>query len=375
MHVGLILPAYGSDEHLQIPSLSLLAKGLAEKIDVTIIPLRNPSLSGTDGKLRTLDPLGAGLRFRTLVRHTIDLIRNEHRRHPFDVLHAYWLFEPGAVAAFAGQLLRIPVVVSIGGAELSALQKIGYGGARTYRGRMLNRIVMRSADIVTGGSQHVLEQARDLEPTAVSRLRFAPLPVDVSLTRGSEELSHDSNARQLLQIGSYLPVKGQDQSIRAVASLARTYPQLSLTIIGEDPFGYRRRMRDLALSLGVNERIQLLDRVPHWDLIDQYRNSALLLMPSRHESQGMVVLEAAVQGLPTVGTGVGVVRDLAPEAAFAITPGNFQLLASAIYELLDDIEQRRDLARTVRQRVIEEYGVEPVVRRWLKIYGEVARGE
>ncbi|MEX2315026.1 MAG: glycosyltransferase, partial [Thermomicrobiales bacterium] len=82
----------------------------------------------------------------------------------------------------------------------------------------------------------------------------------------------------------------------------------------------------------------------------------------------MVVLEAAACGVPTVGTAVGVVPDLAPGCAIAVRPGDPVALASAVVSLLTDstlLERMRSLAR---RRAVEEYGVTVVVDRFVKLY-------
>lgn len=47
-----------------------------------------------------------------------ELIVAEHRREPFDLLHAYFLPQAGFVAAYAGKYLGIPSVVSIRGNDI-----------------------------------------------------------------------------------------------------------------------------------------------------------------------------------------------------------------------------------------------------------------
>ena len=358
---------------MQIPSISLLAHGLSNRAQVTVLPLRNPG-GGSDvdrGSLRVIDQGGAGIRFRTLLYRTIETISSIHRSSPFDVLHAYWLYEPGLVAGIAGRLLNVPVVASIGGAELAAMPEIGYGGYRTRRGRLLNRTVMGASSIVAGGSGYVLDLARQASPRMSPKLRLAPLPVRVAINHiASPNPYRKRDAINLLQVGAYIPVKGQDLSVQALTRLISGGHNLRLTMIGEDPYGYRRRLQALSADLGFSGRITMLDRMPHDALAGYYSHADLLLMPSRHESQGMTVLEAAAHGLPTVGADVGVVRDLAPEAAVATPVNDARALANAIQDTLGSEEVRGTLSAAAHRAVRDQYSEEPVLERWLSIYDE-----
>jgi glycosyltransferase involved in cell wall biosynthesis len=78
----------------------------------------------------------------------------------------------------------------------------------------------------------------------------------------------------------------------------------------------------------------------------------LLLVSSRHEAGPLVVLEAAVAGVPTVGTDVGHLHDWAPEAAIAVPVRDPEALARGIHALLDDEDRRMRLAHAAQQRAV-----------------------
>jgi glycosyltransferase involved in cell wall biosynthesis len=82
--------------------------------------------------------------------------------------------------------------------------------------------------------------------------------------------------------------------------------------------------------------------------------AAFLLLSSLHEAGPYVLLEAAVAGVPAVGTRVGHLAEWAPDAALAVLPGDPQALAQGINRLLDDEALRLRVARAAQQRAIEE---------------------
>jgi glycosyltransferase involved in cell wall biosynthesis len=80
----------------------------------------------------------------------------------------------------------------------------------------------------------------------------------------------------------------------------------------------------------------------------------LLLMSSRHEAGPFALLEAAIAGVPTVGTAVGHLIEWAPVATRTAPPGDAERLADAIGEVLADEELRLRLAWAAQRRAMQE---------------------
>src|SRR5207249_1384801 len=98
---------------------------------------------------------------------------------------------------------------------------------------------------------------------------------------------------------------------------------------------------------GLGSHVELTGALPHDHLPDVYCAADLYVQASLHEAQGMAVLEAAACGVPSVGTAVGALCDLAPEAA-RTTEADAHALAQAIIELARDEARRRELGRAAR---------------------------
>jgi glycosyltransferase involved in cell wall biosynthesis len=101
--------------------------------------------------------------------------------------------------------------------------------------------------------------------------------------------------------------------------------------------------------------------------------ATLLLVSSRHEAEPMVVLEAAIAGVPTVSTAVGHVADWAPEAAVAVPVGNAAALAAETAALLADEPRRLALAHAAQQRAIE-MDADHTAAAFERIYQELRNG-
>src|SRR4029077_7176334 len=181
MRIGLVVPGFSADPgDWCIPALRHLVVRLAGAADVQIFALRYPARRGPydvfGAQVTALGGAAAtGGRSAALWQRTGSAVVAEHRRRPFDVLHAFWAGEPGFVAALLGRTLRIPTVVSIAGGELARLRDIGYGGLLRRLERVKTRLALRLAGAVTAGSALALESAQPFLPAhCASRARRVP---------------------------------------------------------------------------------------------------------------------------------------------------------------------------------------------------------
>jgi glycosyltransferase involved in cell wall biosynthesis len=113
-------------------------------------------------------------------------------------------------------------------------------------------------------------------------------------------------------------------------------------------------MQWLAAELELGEHVTFHGFLPHRTLHPMMGRADVLLVSSRHETGPLVVLEAAVAGVPTVGTQVGHIADWAPDAALAVPPGDPGALARATIDLLTNEDRRLGLAREAQARARRE---------------------
>lgn len=370
MKVAMIVPGIGNDPTVSTPVINTLVAHLGQEVELHVFPVQYP----TAGDAFALGPAmvhpvdRSDMRLRRLVASTIAKLYREHRKTRFDLVHGLWLFPPGAIAVLAGRLLGVPSIVSIGGAEVVAIPDIHYGGLLTRKGRAVQRQVLTRASVVTGGSGYILDLAGVVAKRPAGYER-APLPVDPRFRPlAGRVLLADPERPRLLHAAALIPVKDQATLLKAFALVLETLPGAMLDIAGEDPFGHRYELESLAGALGLANTVRFLGSIPHAAMASLYQQADVFLLSSRHESQGMVVLEAAACGLPTVGSAVGVVRDLAPDASVAIAAHAAEVLANAAVNLLRDPERLRRMGAAAQARVEQRYAVIPVTGRFLHLY-------
>jgi glycosyltransferase involved in cell wall biosynthesis len=276
-------------------------------------------------------------------------VQREHRARPFEVIHAFWAGRHGAIAVSAAKLLGVPSVVHVAGGELAALEDIGYGGCRTLRGRILQRAVLRSATAVTCASQPIAVQ---IAARGVKAERL-PLGVDVRHwpVRAPVRRRPDEPVR-LLHVASLNAVKDQATFLRALGQLADAGRKFEVDVVGEDTLG--GRVQALAEDLGLASRIRFHGFLPQRALRPIVEAAHVAVISSRHEAGPVAMLEAALSGVPTVGTAVGHLAEWTPHAALAVPCRDPAALARAIATLLDDEELRLSVASAAARNAARE---------------------
>lgn len=375
MKIGLVVPGFSTDERdWCIPALRNLVGRLAATDEVHVLALRYPYQSGAYrvGGARVTALGGAerrGWRAVALWRQALTWLAAEHRRHGFDVLHAFWATETGAVTAIAGRILGIPTIVSLAGGELVGFRDIGYGGQLATMERLKIGLALRYAHIVTAGSRSLLAlAARHPRARPVARLQRVPLGVDLELFQPASSPASVAPPT-LIHVASLAPVKDQATLLHAVANLQRRGVPFRLEMAGTGLLA--PVLHQLATRLEIAPVVRFHGAVPHHLLPALYRGGVLFVLSSRHEAQGMAVLEAAASGLPVVGTRVGVLPELT-DAATAVSTSDPRALADALAAALRDPEQRQAMGRAGRARVEAEFGLARSAARFRQLYASLA---
>jgi glycosyltransferase involved in cell wall biosynthesis len=377
MNIGILLPGFSSDENdWAIPVQLNLVRELAHSDVVRVLALRYPHrrdryrVYGAD-----VIALGArqarGVRRLTLWMDALLALRRLHREQPFDVLHAMWADETGLIAAWAGKLLGIPSVVSIAGGELARLPQVEYGLQRSAFSRWIVRQALEGADRVLPACAYT----ERLIATAgyrvdAARVRRVALGVNLSQDLTTETPSSTETGltqRRLLHVASLVGVKNQATLLWA---LARLPGHITLDVLGDGP--ERGRLAALAAELGIAERVKFHGAVAHPQMSRFYQQADLHMLTSLHEGFGMVTIEAAAHGLPTVGTAVGILPDV-PALGVSVPVGDDVALAAAVQDLLADEAVLRERGRRARAAVEQAFTVEHTVAALRAVYREVLR--
>ena len=294
-------------------------------------------------------------------------VEREHRRAPFDLVHAQYGYPTGYAALVAARRIGLPCVVSIQGGDGHWVGEC----CATHKRAM--RLVCGRADALIIGSDSFAEEVSARLGTDPSRFTVIPGAVDTERfhPKFARELGDVSEPPRLLYHGRVDRRKGVLELLDAYERLRRGGRNLALQIsgIGPDLEEVRRR------AAGV-EGVRVTGHADYVDAPTVYRGGDVFVSPTHAEGFSNTILEAMASGLPIVSCrAVGVVDCLAHERdALLAEVGDAGDLTRQIARLLDDAPLRRRLAQTALEEVRSLYAWPAVARQIVGVYDRVVAG-
>ncbi|HEY9085680.1 MAG TPA: glycosyltransferase family 4 protein, partial [Candidatus Tyrphobacter sp.] len=172
--------------------------------------------------------------------------------------------------------------------------------------------------------------------------------------------------RIVLSIGRIDRAKGFDVGLRALAALPSQ--EIAYVVLGDD-LGEMQRLRRLSERLGVSERFLTLGYATLEQRRFALRRSALVWMPSRYESFGIVALEAMAAGVPVITSGVEGLSDIfAGENELLMTsPDDARDLAERTQALLADEARLIRIGERLRARA-GDFDWNAIAHRYVECY-------
>ena len=172
--------------------------------------------------------------------------------------------------------------------------------------------------------------------------------------------------RRVIAVGRYVYQKGFDLLLKAWAIVEKECPDWMLTIVGQgERLQYETLIDELKIDrnngklLGPTEQIQ-----------DEYLNSSFLVMSSRFEGFGMVLVEAMACGLPVVSFDCpcgpkDIIQDHVD--GLLVENGNIEKLAEAIIWMTQHPEQRKVMASKAIDNV-QRFKIDKIAEHWKSLF-------
>ena len=204
------------------------------------------------------------------------------------------------------------------------------------RGYLASKGIDAARIVVTGNGVDV----DDYRPRDVARFR-----ADLLRAHGLPD-----NVRAVVFLGRKLEYKGIATLVEALERLQGRHDAALFLAGPSSPWfdAYYRDLRDRA-------RVIDLGTLAHADKVDLLHMADVLVLPSRFEAFGIVLLEAWACGTPVIAAATGAMPGIVADGGFVFDYGDAGDLAVKLARLLDDPGLAREMARRGRTRLLERY--------------------
>lgn len=163
------------------------------------------------------------------------------------------------------------------------------------------------------------------------------IPADV-LTKTKERLQLPD--KYILQVGTIESRKNLELTARALSALPK---DVSLLAVGRDRKGYRKKVEEIAASLGVADRVIFRDSISFADLPAVNRLAEVIVYPSRYEGFGIPVIEGLESRRPVVAATGSCLEEAGGDAAIYVNPDDPRQMADAILSILNDEQKAKSM--------------------------------
>ena len=169
-----------------------------------------------------------------------------------------------------------------------------------------------------------------------------------------------ASSQTIISLGRLTPEKDFAMLLRAWHIVSKAVPTANLAIYGDGP--ERNMLERLAEQLGISGSVSLNHSVSDVEAV--YSRASLLVMSSRFEGFGMVILEAMQRGVAVVSVDAPHgPRDLLGGGGGILTERSAQALADAIIRLLTDPDLTQRIGHDAT-KAAERYDKDRIISMW-----------
>jgi glycosyltransferase involved in cell wall biosynthesis len=208
-------------------------------------------------------------------------------------------------------------------------------GIRAYTLNLL-KFPAKRCRLIISVSRYLSEKIEDVSKTIV-----IPNGVDLSLYRPGNDLGY------ALYVGRLVWYKGVHELILAVSTI-----DIDLHVVGSGP--ELNKLKKLAMSLGISDKVRFLGIIPEERLIEEYRNCSFLVSASKWEGFGMPFLEANACAKPVIGYNRAAIPERIRHGFNGFLVNDFKELRKYMNLLAEDESLRREMGTNGR-RLAERY--------------------
>jgi len=275
------------------------------------------------------------------------------RRERIDIVHTN-SFKATLVGGFAALITRRPLIFH----DRIMLRHWPLGSLAA----LVSNRVIAVCEAVRGKHGWPIRRKVVVIPSGIDIARLSPVP-------------QEAPSMRVCYLGRMTEEKGIDTLVEAAAIVVAQVPEARFVLAGS-PFTaddglYLDGIKLLVAELGLEKHVEFVGQVD--DVPGLMAGCDLIVLPSRREAVGRVVLEAGAMGKPVVASATGGLRQSVRDgdSGLLVAPGDIKGFADAIVRLLTDKDLAARMGRRGREIIASEYSSEKTTRRIMGVYDDI----
>lgn len=262
----------------------------------------------------------------------------------------------------AARSANVPVV-------LSALHSTGWPDGIGRLNRLLTPITDGFIGVAPPHGEHLVKNERFpaekvfVIPNGVDVDRFRPRPECRAMLRAA--LGIPDTAPIVSIVAALRPEKHHELFLRAAALVQQQRPDAHFVLVGDGP--ERTTIEGWIKQLHLQASVHLLGT--RSDTPQILAGCDAFALTSHNEANPVSILEALACGVPVVATRVGSIPEtvVPEETGYLATPGSADEVAGHLLHLLGDRDLSARLGLTGRQRVVDRWSLDAMVRGYTEL--------
>ncbi|MBI5717037.1 MAG: glycosyltransferase family 4 protein [Burkholderiales bacterium] len=286
-----------------------------------------------------------------------------------EVIHAHWTYEFVWAALDSG----VPTLAT---AHDSPLKVVRYtpNMYRLWRYFMARRVLARCRHLTAVSP----DLERDLQGYVPGPIHVVANPIADTILQAPGCVPQAQGSKTLMMVlNGWTDLKNGATALQAFHLAQQVDPELRLVCFGAG-FEAGGAAQSWAAGKGYTANVEFRGPTPHALILEKMRTSMALLHPSRWEACCMSIAESMSVGLPVIAGRAtdGVPWQLDGGRAGVLTDvTDAQAMADAIITLAHDRARWQEISAAARARARLLFAIDPVVDRYVELYGEVRASE
>jgi len=209
----------------------------------------------------------------------------------------------------------------------------------------------------------------------VDKEMFSIIPLSVRVP-SEDEIAPTANPADtvVLFVGRFEKRKGIDVLLEMIPEILFQNQKVIFRLVGPDPNdSYRKEFEKDHPKL--KSQVLFLGEKTGGELDEEYKNCDIFIAPSRYESFGLIYAEAMSFGKPAIGTDVGGIPEVIEheKTGFLCINEDVKSFVDALLNLIDKPDLAKEMGRRGRERVIQFFDMEKLIRDTEKYYLKIGK--